>query len=40
MQSLAACFACIAPMLPALILFLRGGLFGIKPQFRAWREQK
>ena len=23
-----------------VVLFLRGGLFGIKPQFRAWREKK
>lgn len=24
----------------AVVLFLRGGLFGIKPQFRAWRDKK
>jgi len=23
-----------------VVLFLRGGLFGIKPQFRAWRDKK
>ncbi len=23
-----------------VVIFLRGGLFGIKPQFRAWREKK
>lgn len=30
----------IGALMLAVVLFLRGGLFGIKPQFRAWRDKK
>ena len=30
----------IGVIMLAAVLFLRGGLFGIKPQFRAWRDKK
>ena len=30
----------IAAIMFGTVLFLRRGLFGIVPQFRAWREQK
>jgi branched-chain amino acid transport system permease protein len=30
----------IGVIMLAVVLFLRGGLFGIKPQFRAWRDKK
>lgn len=30
----------IGVIMAAVVLFLRGGLFGIKPQFRAWRNKK
>lgn len=30
----------IGAIMLAVVLFLRGGLFGIKPQFRAWRDKK
>lgn len=30
----------IGAIMLGVVLFLRGGLFGIKPQFRAWRDKK
>jgi branched-chain amino acid transport system permease protein len=30
----------IGMIMLGVVLFLRGGLFGIKPQFRAWRDKK
>jgi len=30
----------IGAIMLLVVLFLRGGLFGIKPQFRAWRDKK
>ncbi|MEZ5922942.1 MAG: branched-chain amino acid ABC transporter permease [Hyphomicrobiaceae bacterium] len=30
----------IGTLMLFVVLFLRGGLFGIKPQFRAWRDKK
>ena len=30
----------IGAIMLAVVLFLRGGLFGIKPQFRTWRDKK
>ena len=33
-------FVLIGAIMLGVVLFLRGGLFGIKPQFRAWRDKK
>lgn len=33
-------YVLIGAIMLAVVLFLRGGLFGIKPQFRAWRDKK
>jgi branched-chain amino acid transport system permease protein len=30
----------IGTLMLLVVLFLRGGIFGIKPQFRAWRDKK
>lgn len=33
-------FVLIGTLMLLTVLFLRGGLFGIKPQFRSWRDKK
>ena len=33
-------YVMIGTLMLVVVLFLRGGLFGIKPQFRAWRSKK
>ena len=33
-------FVLIGTLMLLVVLFLRGGLFGIKEQFRAWRDKK